>query len=143
MPIVSTPSVSQVAAQGAATAPVVLQPGSVISAQVLQVLGNDTVRIAIGGQPIDVLSQVPLQPGQTLQLAVSQSGDVITLAVRAPRAGATARQGPANAAYATARADTVPLAPDAAASIATQTTSAVVAPKILLTPQEVLALSAA
>ena len=46
-----------------------LQPGSVISATVLQVLGNDQVQISIAGQSIDVLSQVPLQAGQTLQLA--------------------------------------------------------------------------
>src|ERR1700737_3044706 len=143
MPIVINPSVSQVAAQGAATAPVVLQPGSVISAQVLQVLGNDTVRIAIGGQPIDVLSQVPLQPGQTLQLAVSQSADGVRLAVVDQQAGAAANQGPTGAAYAAATPDTVTLAPDAAAGIAAQTTSAGVAPKILLTPQEALAVSAA
>ena len=38
-------------------------------------LGNDQVQIAIGGQSIDVVSQVPLQAGQTLQLAVSQTAD--------------------------------------------------------------------
>jgi hypothetical protein len=144
MPIVINPSVSQVAARGATTAPaVVLQPGSVISAQVLQVLGNDTVQIAIGGQPIDVVSQVPLQPGQTLQLAVSQSADGIRLAVVDQQAGASANQGPTGAVYAAATLDTVTLAPDVAAGIAAQTTSAVVAPKITLTPQEALAVSAA
>ena len=74
MPIVINPSISQAAAPSA-TAAVVLQPGSVITAKVLQVLGNDTVQIAIAGQPIEVLSQVPLQAGQTLQLAVSQGSD--------------------------------------------------------------------
>src|SRR6202035_4627303 len=80
----------------AATAPVLLQPGSVISATVLQVLasqiaGGDTVRIAIGGQTLDVQSQVPLQAGQTLQLAVSQTADGgVRLAVTlAPEAAAT------------------------------------------------------
>ena len=63
-----------------------LQPGSVISARVLQVLANDLVRIAIAGQSIDVLSQVPLQAGQTLQLAVSQTPDGIRLAVVSGRA---------------------------------------------------------
>ena len=58
-----------------------LQPGTVINAQVLQILGNDLVRIAIGGQSIDVLSQVPLQAGQTLQLAVSQTPTAVRLAV--------------------------------------------------------------
>ena len=64
----------RLAAQGVA-ADVVLQPGTVINAQVLQLLGNDQVQIAIGGQSLDVTSQVPLQAGQTLQLAVSQAAD--------------------------------------------------------------------
>jgi Flagellar hook-length control protein FliK len=133
MPIVINPSVSQVAAPAATVAPVVLQPGSVISAEVLQVLGNNTVQIAIGGQPIDVLSQVPLQAGQTLQLAVSQTSDGnIQLAVVDQQAAAAA-----------ATADTVTLAPDAAASLVPQTTSTAVAANIQLTPQEALAVSAA
>ena len=65
MPIVITPNIPLVAAQGAA-ADIVLQPGSVISAKVLQILGNDQVKISIGGQSLDVQSQVPLQAGQTL-----------------------------------------------------------------------------
>jgi hypothetical protein len=94
MPIVINPSISQAAAPSATTAAVVLQPGSVITARVLQVLGNDTVQIAIAGQPIDVLSQVPLQAGQTLQLAVSQGSDgSIRLAVVTPQDGASASQG--------------------------------------------------
>src|ERR1700719_1693299 len=101
MPIVIQPNVPLVAAQGV-TAPVVLQPGSVISAKVLQVLGNDTVRIAIGSQSIDVLSQVPLQAGQTLQLAVSQTGDGIRLAMVNQPASAAASQSPAAPAVATA-----------------------------------------
>jgi hypothetical protein len=142
MPIVINPNISLVAAQGVTTN-VVLQPGSVVSARVLQILGNDTVRIAIGGQPIDVLSQVPLQVGQTLQLAVSQAPDGIRLAVVDQQAGASASQGAADPANTTVTPDTVTLAPDAAASIAAQTTSAVVAPKIQLNPQEVLAVSVA
>ena len=74
MPIVIAQNIPPLAAQGATTAAdIVLQPGSVITAQVLQILGNDQARIAIGGQPIDVVSQVPLQAGQTLQLQVSQT----------------------------------------------------------------------
>ena len=89
MPIVINPSASHVPAPTPATttAPVVLQPGTVISARVLQVLTNDQVRISIGGQPIDVVSQVPLQAGQTLQLAVSQTADSIRLAVVNPQPG--------------------------------------------------------
>src|ERR1700722_1810401 len=111
MSIVITPNIPLVAAQGA-TADVVLQPGSVISAKVLQVLGNDQVRISIGGQSIDVLSQVPLQAGQTLQLQVSQTSSGVELAV-------VSQQGASpGAASATAILDSVILAPGAAADIA-------------------------
>ena len=69
-----------IAAQGVASG-VVLQPGTVVSAQVLQVLSNDLVRIAIANLSIDVQTEVPLQAGQNLQLAVSQTADNIRLAV--------------------------------------------------------------
>jgi len=66
MPIVIMPNIQPVAAQSAPIAAgIVLQPGSVISAHVLQILGNDQVRIAIGGQAIDAQSQVPLKSGHT------------------------------------------------------------------------------
>src|SRR4030088_503848 len=131
------------AAQGV-TAPIVLQPGSVVSAKVQQVLGNDTVRIAIGGQSIDVLSQVPLQAGQTLQLTVSQSPDgTIRLALVDPQGGAAASQGAGDPAAAAAAADSVTLGPDAAASIPAQTTSVVAAPANQLTALETLAVSVA
>jgi hypothetical protein len=143
MLIVINPNIRSVAAQGV-TAPIVLQPGSVISAKVQQVLGNDTVRIAIGGQSIDVLSQVPLQAGQTLQLTVSQSPDgTIRLALVDPQGGAAASQGAGDPAGAAATADSVTLAPDAAASIAAQTTSTVAAPTNQLTALETLAVSVA
>jgi hypothetical protein len=61
---------------GAATTPaLVLQPGSVVSAQVQSVLAADLVRIAIANLSLDVISTVPLQAGQNLQLAVSQTPD--------------------------------------------------------------------
>src|ERR1700753_3808789 len=94
MSIVLNPAASAVvaqpvAAQGA-TADIVLQPGTVINAQVLQILGNDQVKIAIGGQPLAVTSQVPLHAGQTLQLAVSQAANGnINLAVVNQPADAT------------------------------------------------------
>jgi hypothetical protein len=143
MSIVINPNIRSAAAQGV-TAPIVLQPGSVISAKVQQVLGSDTVRIAIGGQSIDVLSQVPLQAGQTLQLTVSQSPDgTIRLALVDPQGGAAASQGAGDPAAAAATADSVTLAPDAAASIAAQTTSTVAAPTNQLTALETLAVSVA
>jgi hypothetical protein len=72
-----TVSVSAVTATGGATtAPtLVLQPGSVISAQVQSALAADLVRIAIANLSLDVISTVPLQAGQNLQLAVSQTPD--------------------------------------------------------------------
>ena len=80
MSISVTPILPVIAAQSAAT-DLVLQPGSVVDAQVLQVLSDYLVRIAIANVSIDVLSEVPLQAGQTLQLAVSQTQDSVRLAV--------------------------------------------------------------
>jgi flagellar hook-length control protein FliK len=140
MSIVINPAVPQVAAQAVTTAPVVLQPGTVVAAKVLQILGNDTVQIAIGGQSIDVQSQVPLQAGQTLQLAVSQGADgTVRLAVVNPQTGAAASQSAAGAGNATAASDSVTLAP----GIAPLTTSAVVVANNQLTPLESLAVSIA
>src|SRR4051812_8221035 len=65
----------------AAAPDLVLQPGTVIQAQVLKLLANDLVRIAIANLSIEVFSEIPLQAGQTLQLAVSQSAAGIRLAV--------------------------------------------------------------
>ncbi len=145
MSIVINPTTPLVAAQGV-TADIVLQPGTVINAQVLQLLGNDQVRIAIGGQSLDVVSQIPLQAGQTLQLAVSQTADGnINLAVvnqpsSAQPAGAPASQGPADPAAANAAPNGVTL-PPAAAGVAAQIT--VVAPQSQLTPLQALAVSVA
>jgi hypothetical protein len=141
MAIVISPTIPLVAAQGV-TADVVLQPGSVISARVLQILGSDTVRIAVGNQSIDVLTQVPLQAGQTLQLSVSQGSDgSIRLAVVNQPGDASA--GPAVTNLAGATTDAVTLAPGLAADLAAQTASGIVAPKIQLTPQETLAVAVA
>jgi Flagellar hook-length control protein FliK len=143
MSIVINPTVPLVAAQGV-TATVVLQPGTVVAARVLQILGNDMVQIAIGGQSIDVLSQVPLQAGQTLQLAVSQGSDgSVRLAVVNAQGGASASQGPTGPANATATSDSVTLAPGATAGIAAPITSAVVVSSNQLTLLEALAVSVA
>lgn len=79
---------SLVAAQGVAR-DVAFQPGSVVAARVLEVSSNNQARISIAGQAIDVQTQVPLQAGQTLQLAVSQTSDGIRLAVLPRQAAAT------------------------------------------------------
>jgi hypothetical protein len=78
---------SLVAAQGVAR-DVAFQPGSVVAARVLDVGANNQARISIAGQAIDVQTQVPLQAGQTLQLAVSQTADGIRLAVLPQQAAA-------------------------------------------------------
>ena len=78
---------SLVAAQGVAR-DVAFQPGSVVAAQVLNVGPNNQARISIAGQAIDVQTQVPLQAGQALQLAVSQTTDGIRLAVLPQQAAA-------------------------------------------------------
>src|SRR3954453_9099478 len=100
MPISINPIFPVIAAQGAAP-DLVLQPGAVIDAQVLKILANDLVRIAIANLSIEVFSEIPLRVGQALQLAVSQTPQGIKLAVvgqgggnagsaASPRAGATA-----------------------------------------------------
>ena len=139
MSIVINPTVPLVAAQGV-TADVVLQPGTVINAQVQQLLGNDQVRIAIGGQSLDVASQVPLQAGQTLQLAVSQAPDgTINLAVVNQQAGAPAVQPAASSATSNVTSDAVTLT---SAIAATANTTAAAAPQPQLTVLQALAVSA-
>ncbi|MEA2920889.1 MAG: hypothetical protein QOF07_852 [Bradyrhizobium sp.] len=129
MSISVNPIVPAIAIQAAAP-DLVLQPGSVIDAQVLKILSDELVRIAIAGVSIDVLSQVPLAAGQTLQLAVSQTQDGIRLAVVGPGAAAAVP------------ADTVTLAPGAIADAAAASPAAVPAAS-LLTPREQVAVSAA
>src|SRR3954463_3259671 len=81
---ISINPVSPVAAaqQAGGVAPeLVLQSGSVVNAQVLQVLSADLVRIAIANLTIDVGTQIPLQQGQALQLSVSHTADGLRLAL--------------------------------------------------------------
>ena len=140
--IAINPSVPLVAVQGV-TADVILQPGTVISAQVQQILGNDQVQISIGGQSIVVVSQVPLQAGQTLQLSVSQAPDgSIQLAV-VNAALSAAGQAIADLAGASLTADLVALTQGAVANLAAPAIAgAVVAPN-QLTPPEAVAVTAA
>ena len=57
----------------AITPELALQPGTTINATVLKVLSADLVRIAIASLSIDVKTEIPLQQGQALKLAVSQT----------------------------------------------------------------------
>ncbi|KRR13419.1 flagellar hook-length control protein FliK [Bradyrhizobium jicamae] len=105
----------------------VLQPGSVVNAQVLKVLSADLVRIAIDSLSIDVATEIPLQQGQNLQLAVTQNKDG---GIRLAMVG----QG-GNA------ADAVTLSPDALVDAAVSRPAIV--SKNVLTPVERAAVSAA
>jgi hypothetical protein len=119
------------AQQAGGVAPeLVLQPGSVVNAQVLQVLSADLVRIAIANLTIEVGTQIPLQQGQALQLAVSHTSDGIRLAL-VGQGGDAAGTSP----------DAVTLSPDALVDVANRPT--IVAPKSVLTPVERAAVIAA
>jgi len=89
MSISINPIFPVIAAQGAAP-DLVLQPGTVIDAEVLKILSDDLVRIAISGLSIEVFSEIPLQVGQALQLAVSQTPEGIRLAVVGQESGTKA-----------------------------------------------------
>ncbi len=104
MSIAINPVFPVVAAQGVA-AGAVLQPGTVIDALVLKQLDANLVRIAIANLTIEVLSEVPLQPGQALQLAVSQTPQGVRLQI-VPGQGATS-SAPAAPAADAAPIDTV------------------------------------
>lgn len=128
MSISLNPIFPVIAAQGVAP-DLVLQPGTVIDARVLKLLSDNLVRIAIASLSIDVLSEIPLQAGQTLQLAVSQAEGGIRLAV--------VGQG------ASAGSDTVTLAPAALAEAAANPAVSAAPQKNILTPLERLTVSAA
>ncbi|WP_024519769.1 flagellar hook-length control protein FliK [Bradyrhizobium sp. Tv2a-2] len=70
------PTLPVIAAQSAtaATGGPVLLPGTVVDAAVLKA-AESLVQIAIANLAMDVLTEVPLTAGQTLQLAVSQTQD--------------------------------------------------------------------
>jgi len=141
MAITITPNIQPASAPSTAApvAGIVLQPGQVITAQVLQVLGNDQVQIAIGGQTIEATTQVPLQAGQSLQLQVSQTPGGVGLAI-VNQPSTAASQASATGA---ATSDTVTLAPSLAASLSAATPLTTSAPSNPLTPLETLAVTLA
>src|SRR4030088_2619403 len=130
MPISVNPILPVLVAQGAAAPELALQPGTVIDAKVLQLLADNLVRIAIANISINVLSEVPLQAGQTLQLAVSQTEGGIRLALVGQGAGA-------------AVTDSVSLAPAALADAVANPSATATPLKSALTPLERLAVSTA
>jgi hypothetical protein len=132
MSISVNPTIPVIAAQGAAP-DLVLQQGTVIDAQVLKILSDGLVRIAISGLSIDVFSEIPLRAGQALQLAVSQTQDGIRLAVVGPGSGPAAGTAP----------DTMALAPNTPIDAAAKPAVSAAPPRNELTPLERLAVATA
>jgi hypothetical protein len=133
MAISINPSTPVIGAQavGSATDGVVLQPGTVVSAQVQNVLAENLVRIAIANLSLDVLTEVALTPGQNLQLSVSQTQDgVVRLQIVGAGAGAAAD-------------DAVTLAPNLAPNAPVGPAANVATASDPLTPLERIAVSVA
>ncbi len=84
-------------------------PGAVLNAKVLQVLDANLVRIVIADLAMDVQTQIPLQQGATLQLAVS------TTPQGGVRLAVTGQTLPSTSAPPTA--DAPPIAPDVAVAV--------------------------
>lgn len=117
----------EVGAVAAVTPELVLQPGTTIDATVLKVLSADLVRIAIASLSIDVKTEIPLQQGERLKLAVSQTDNGIRLINVTDATGAAGTS-----------ADAVTLSPDTLveASTAPTTPAASAPPKAVLTALE-------
>ncbi|MDU0958546.1 MAG: flagellar hook-length control protein FliK, partial [Bradyrhizobium sp.] len=94
--ITPSPSVSAVRGVGsspagnAPQAAATLQAGALLSARVQQVLAENLVQVAIGNLSMELASELPLQAGQTVQVAVSQTGQGLQLAIVGPGNGAAA-----------------------------------------------------
>src|SRR4051794_10091 len=133
MAISINPVLPVLAAQevGGVAPELVLAPGSVVNAQVLKVLDANLVRIAIAALSIDVVTEIPLQAGQSLQLAVSQTKDGIRLALVGQGADAGAA------------GDAVTLSPEALVDAAANRPAIVAPTKNVLTPVERAAVSLA
>ncbi|WP_298241134.1 flagellar hook-length control protein FliK [uncultured Bradyrhizobium sp.] len=130
-PVTSILPVSAASPAADATSPdLVLQAGSVVDARVLSVMADNLVRIAIANLSMDVMSEVPLTPGQNLQLAVSQNDGTIRLAVMSG-AGEAAGDQITLTPRAAALVESPPLAPSANA------------PRATLTPAEQVAVTVA
>ncbi|HEY0328861.1 MAG TPA: flagellar hook-length control protein FliK [Rhodopseudomonas sp.] len=129
------------AVQGA-TGAVALQPGTVVAARVIKVDG-DQVQIAIGNQTIAARSEVALQPGQSLQLSVSQTADGVKLAVVPQQISAQLNLTAAQLAGNAAALDLEALLPDQVLSLASQLPAANVALQSELSPAETVAVATA
>ncbi|GLH76232.1 hypothetical protein SSBR45G_11400 [Bradyrhizobium sp. SSBR45G] len=94
--VTPSPSVSAVrsvgtAASGAAanaTSGPTLQAGALLSARVQQVLAENLVQVAIGNLSMELATELPLQAGQSVQVAVSQTAQGLQLAIVGQGSGA-------------------------------------------------------
>lgn len=80
MDLVVSPSIVGFNTQSGGHAPV-LTPGQLIDALVLQLIDETTVRLSVAGSIIDVKTQVPLQPGSAVRLAVRGHGNETRLVI--------------------------------------------------------------
>lgn len=93
-----TPSPSVSAVRGVGSSPAgttvaaatTLQAGALVSARVQQVLAENLVQVAIGNLSMELASELPLQAGQTVQVAVSQTPHGLQLAIIGQGGGAAA-----------------------------------------------------
>ncbi|WP_315766513.1 MULTISPECIES: flagellar hook-length control protein FliK [unclassified Bradyrhizobium] len=108
--ITPSPPVNGVRNVGTSTAGTALQSGTVLSARVQQVLAENLVQVAIGNLSMELASDLALQAGQTVQVAVTQSGQGLQLAIVGQGGAAAATNGAASTA-ATVIDVAVPLAP--------------------------------
>ena len=133
-----SPTLPVIAAQSAtsATGGAVFLPGTVVNAEVLQAAEN-LVQIAIANLAMDVMTEVPLTAGQSLQLAVSQNQDG-SVRLTIVGQGAAAATGTAGTA-----ADYVSLSPDAQVSATSLVLPAVTAFEDPLTPLQRMAVEMA
>lgn len=145
MPVSVVSATPTVTAQGVGAPTLVLQPGTVITAQVLSVLDANLVRIAIANLTLDVQSQVALQAGTTLNLAVSQTaqGGVQLAIVPAGASAGQAATATAGNAVATAATIASGQATDTSAIARTGSTPAATVTAFTLTPAETAAVIAA
>src|SRR5512140_827506 len=85
--VTPSPSVSAPRAVGGSSAgpttqaATTLQVGALVSARVQQVLAENLVQVAIGNLSMELTSELPLQAGQTVQVAVSQTAQGLQLAI--------------------------------------------------------------
>lgn len=95
--ITPTPPVSAV--RGVATPPTGagLQAGAVLSAKVQELVGDNLVQVAIGNLTMELGSDVPLQVGQSVQVAVALTDNGLRVGLIGQGSGSATTSGPTTA----------------------------------------------